>query len=186
MRRLTNVIGFDDGPFERGAAGPVPVAGAVYADLRLDGILLTRVERDGTDATRRLAELVLSSRFREHARLLMLQGVSFGGFNVVDARSLSERLGLPVLIVARREPDLHRVRRALQRLPDGEKKWRLIEGLGPMEPAGRVWIQRVGLQRDEALWAVEHFSIHSSIPEPIRTAHLVAGAVSLGESRGRP
>ena len=33
---------------------------------------------------------------------------------------------------------------------------------------------------------VVQFAIYSTIPEPIRTAHLIAGALSNGESRGAP
>jgi len=47
-------------------------------------------------------------------------------------------------------------------------------------------VQRAGLSYDEAVQVIEKFAVHSHIPEPLRTAHLIAGAVGSGQSRGRP
>jgi endonuclease V-like protein UPF0215 family len=186
-RRLSNTIGFDDAPFPRDHRGTVPVVGAVFADRRLDGMLIGAVEKDGDDAADALVALVEGSRFREHVRLVLLQGVAFGGFNVVDAATVHRRLGLPVLIVARRAPDLAAIREALlSRVPGGARKWALIEALGPMEPLGGVHVQRVGLSTDEAAAVIERLAMHGALPEPLRVAHLVAGALAGGQSRGRP
>ncbi|MBX3025796.1 DUF99 family protein [bacterium] len=186
-RRLSNTVGFDDAPFARTHRGPVPVVGAVFADRRLDGVLLAAVEKDGTDATAVLAAMLTGSRFEEHVHLVLLQGVTLAGFNVVDAVALREQVGRPVLVVARRRPDLAAVRRALEnRLPGGHARWRAIERLGAMEPCGGVCVQRVGLSAEEARVVVERLALHSRIPEPLRVAHLIAGAVGRGASRGRP
>lgn len=186
-RPLSNVVGFDDAPFPPGHRGDVPVVGAVYAGERLDGVLVGRVRRDGANAARRLAELVAGSRFAQHIHLVLLQGVALAGFNVVDTHDLARVLGMPVLVVARRCPDLAAIERALRsRVPGGARKWALIDRLGPMEPAGRVFVQRVGLSPEEARQVVERFALHGHIPEPLRVAHLVAGALARGESRGRP
>jgi len=187
IRRFSNVIGFDDAPFPRGHCGPVKIVGAVFAQHRLDGVLVGEIEKDGDDATRRLTHLVSRSKFYQHARLLMLQGITMGGFNVVDILGLHRQLDLPVLVVARRKPNWEAIRRALvQHLPGGHEKWDLIEAAGVMEPVGDVFIQRVGLTRTQAITTVDQWSIHSRIPEPLRCAHLIAGAIATGQSRNRP
>jgi len=186
-RPFANVVGFDDAPFPPGHRGDVPVVGAVYASTRLDGVLVGRVRRDGADAARRLATLVAHSRFADHIQLVLLQGVALAGFNVVDAHDLAARLGLPVLVVARRQPDLAAIERALRtRVRAGARKWALIQRLGPMEGLGRCVVQRVGLSLEEARTVVQRFALHGHIPEPLRVAHLIAGALGRGESRGRP
>lgn len=186
-RRFSNVIGFDDAPFPRHHRGAVKVVGAVFADRRLDGVLVGEIEKDGFDASDQLAALVQASKFYQHARLIMLQGITLGGFNVVDVFELNRRLNLPVLVVARQAPDMDAVRRALVRhLPDGAAKWALLASLGAMEPAGGVYVQRVGLSLDEATDALVQWAHHSRIPEPLRCAHLIAGALVTGQSRSRP
>lgn len=186
-KRFSNVIGFDDAPFPRDYRGAVKVVGAVFADLRFDGVLMGEIEKDGADAAETLVKLVADSKFAGHAQLIMLQGITLAGFNVVDVSYLNEQLGLPVVVICRKLPDMKAIRKALMtRLPGGNEKWALIEKLGPMEPVGTVFMQRVGLSADEAASVIRHFSIHSQIPEPLRIAHLIAGALIDGESRGDP
>src|SRR5262245_8564916 len=151
MRRFSHVMGFDDAPFARGHRGDVMVVGTLYAGRRLDGIVTGRVRRDGINATRVLAALSRGSRFGAHLHAILLQGIALGGFNVVDLEALHALTRLPVLVVARRRPDLDAIRRALLlRVPGGRRKWALIERAGPMEPLGGVFVQRAGLDLAEA------------------------------------
>ncbi len=185
-RIFSNIIGFDDAPFAKTHRGNVPVVGAVYAGLRLDGMVIGRVRRDGNNATKSLSAMIGSSRFSQHIQLVMLQGISLAGFNVIDVPALSRRLDLPVLVVARYAPDMGAIRQALlTHVSNGAQKWRLIEKMGPMEPVANVFVQRVGLTRPQAQQVVDHFAVHGRIPEPLRTAHLFAGALGSGQSRGR-
>ena len=212
-----NVLGFDDGPFPREHRGDVLLVGAVCAGTRLDGVVSGRVRRDGADATRRMVELVRASQFGASLQCILLQGIAVAGFNVVDVHGLSRALDVPVLVVARKPPDMAAVKRALFRMdPPGRprvagatRKWRLIERAGALEPLGasrraskrvardpagisgirtavpRLWIQRAGLSVDEARHIVLATTLHGNVPEPQRLAHLIAGGITTGRSRGR-
>jgi uncharacterized protein len=183
-RPIVNLIGIDDAPFAPEHRGDVLLVGTVYTGTRLDGVVAGKARRDGADATRRIAAMVQGSRFNE--RLVLLGGIAVGGFNVVDIHALAEDLGYPVLVVARRKPNLRRIERALRdHVPGGERKWRLIEKAGPMEQLGEVWVQRVGLTARQAEQVLRDCTLHGKIPEPLRSAHLIAGGVTLGQSRGR-
>ncbi|WP_394830631.1 DUF99 family protein [Pendulispora rubella] len=208
-----NVIGFDDGPFPREHRGDVLLVGAVCSGTRLDGVVRGRIRRDGTDSTREMVRLVRASQFEEHLQAVLLQGIAVGGFNVVDIHSLREELGIPVVVVVRRHPDLDAVRRALfsdspherPRVPGAARKWELIERAGVLEPLGpshralqratkmgaaaakvpKVWMQRAGVSLEEARKIVATTTLHGNIPEPLRLAHLIAGGIVTGTSRGR-
>lgn len=184
---LSNAIGFDDAPFHKDQTEPVPLVGAVFAGERFDGLVIDEITRDGDDVTDTIIRSVRHGRFAEHVRLVMLQGVTFAGFNVVDARRLHEELDTPVLIVARHQPDMGAIHDALRtHILDGVRKWSRIASLGPMEPMRGVWVQRVGLSAERAEATLAQFCRHSRMPEPLRVAHLVAGALVRGESRGQP
>jgi endonuclease V-like protein UPF0215 family len=128
----------------------------------------------------------MESRFVSHTQLLMLQGIAFAGFNVVDLHNLYQATGIPVLVVARRAPNLAAIKKALlNRVPGGQRKWALIEEAGPPEPIAGVYIQRVGLTLAEAAATIQRFAIYSAIPEPLRSAHIIAGGVAGGRSRQR-
>lgn len=164
----------------------MPVVGAVFAGLRLEGVLCGRVRRDGANATGNLIRLIASSKFARQLQLVLLQGIALAGFNVVDLEALHRALEVPVLVVVRRAPRLDRVRRALlERVPGGARKWQLIARLGPPEPVAGVYVQRVGLSLPEAERIVRRWAIHGNVPEPLRTAHLIAGAIATGHSHGR-
>lgn len=183
---FAHAIGFDDAPFDRASRGDVPVVGVIMSGDRVEGITTGRLRRDGRNSTDTVARLVNNSRFAGHLQLVFLQGIAMGGFNVVDLDRLHAATGLPVVVVARREPDLERIERALlDRVPGGRRKWALIQKAGPMEPCGDVWIQRAGISPDQAADAVRRFALHSTLPEPLRLAHLIGGGWVLGESRGR-
>ncbi|MFW6297427.1 MAG: DUF99 family protein [Desulfosalsimonas sp.] len=186
-KRLSNVVGFDDAPFERNHRGGVSIVGTVYADQRFDGVLVGEIQKDGFDAAEKLADLVRGSRFAEHIRLIMLQGIAFGGFNVVDVFELHEHLALPVLVVARKQPDMEAIKKALLgEIKQGARKWEVIKRLGPMEKLGNIFIQRVGLSPEQAKTVLDRLCIHGNIPEPLRSAHMIATALVNGQSRGQP
>jgi endonuclease V-like protein UPF0215 family len=184
--RLSHVVGFDDAPFERSHRGDVPIVGAVYSGSRLEGVLSGKVRRDGINATAALIDLVGGSRFYPQLQAILLQGIAFAGFNVVDIHKLREKLGRPVLVVCRRRPNLDKIRDALlHHVPGGRRKWRLIEKAGPMELLAGVYVQRAGLSPVAAETLIGDFARHGRLPEPLRTAHLIAGGIARGESRHR-
>jgi endonuclease V-like protein UPF0215 family len=105
---------------------------------------------------------------------------------------LHAHLEIPVLVVTRRRPDLARMRRALavggpggRGVPGAARKWRLIEAAGAMEPLAGLWVQRIGLSRSEAGELLRKTTLHGALPEAIRLAHLIAGGITRGRSRGR-
>jgi endonuclease V-like protein UPF0215 family len=207
-----NVIGFDDGPFPREHRGDVLLVGVICSGTRVDGIVSGRIRRDGANATRAMIDLVRRSQFGEHVQAVMLQGIAVGGFNVVDVHALHEALRVPVLVVTRKKPDLAAVQRALfadvprrrPRVRGAARKWALIDRAGPMEQLGpshrarmraaksglrvagpNLWVQRVGLSLEDARRLVSETTLHGNLPEPLRVAHLVAGGITSGTSRGR-
>jgi len=183
---LTNVVGFDDAPFAREHRGDVLLVGAVCSRTRLDGVLSGRVRRDGSNSTDRMIEMIERSQFEAHIRAVLLQGIAVAGFNVVDVVRLHEELGVPVLVVARRPPDLAAIHRALfARVPGAAKKWSLIQRAGEMEPLRGIYVQRIGLGTGEARELLRLTTLHGHLPEALRMAHLIAGGVTTGKSRGR-
>lgn len=186
-RRISHVIGFDDAPFVATHRGNVLLVGAVYAGARLEGVLSGQVRRDGANAGATLIRLVSQSRFAAQLQAVLVQGIAFAGFNVVDIWAVYSALGLPVIAVSRRRPDMAAVRRALlEHVPGGRRKWRLVEKAGPVEAAGKVFVQRAGITLDDAAGLIERLALNGSLPEPLRAAHLIAGGIARGESRHRP
>ena len=183
----SHVVGIDDGAFSRGEGGEVLVVGAVFAGLRLEGVISTAVSQDGDDATDTLVQKLTSCRYQAHLQVIMMQGIALGGFNVVDIHRLSEETGLGVIVLTRKAPNMDAIRHVLHsRVPNGIEKWRLIQAAGPMAPMGALMAQCAGIAPDVAQGVVEASIQQGNLPEPIRVAHLIASGVTLGSSSRRP
>jgi len=186
IQRFSHTMGFDDAPFRRDHREDVLIIGTVFSGLRLEGVLSAQVTRDGIDSTSTLIRLVSESRFAPQIQVVLLQGITFAGFNVIDINDLHHHLGVPIVVVCRKQPNFPAIRSALlNNVHDGRKKWSLIEPLGAMEPAGKVFVQYVGVSLQDVDLLIRQLAVNSSLPEPLRTAHIIAGGIALGESRHR-
>ncbi|MEW6221748.1 MAG: DUF99 family protein [Candidatus Hadarchaeota archaeon] len=185
------ILGVDDGPLD--APGKeVPLVGVVFRGGKwIDGVLKTTVTKDGTDATEKLVEMVGGSRHLEQLRVVMVDGVTFAGFNVIDVREVFRRLSIPVIVVSREMPNLGDILKAVRHLPEWRKRWLALKKAGKIHRLeirrrkGAVYIQAVGLKLEDAARIVQLSSTRSLVPEPLRAAHMIATAMVKGESHGR-
>ncbi len=186
------ILGVDDGPFEPKSKSEVPLVGVVFRGGRwLDGVLKTYIEQDGTDVTERLIDMVNRSRHRGQLRVLMVDGVTFAGFNVLDIKEVFKKTGLPVIVISRELPDMADIRKAIKHLPKWRERWGTIKRVGKIYPVrtksrgARIYMQLIGIKHADAESVVKLSSTRSLVPEPLRVAHLIATAIVRGESYGR-
>ena len=189
MKPKSRFLGIDDGPFHFGD-DEVPLVGvAVQAPAYIEGILMTHAHVDGRDGTERILGMVRTSRYREGLRMVFLNGIAVGGFNVIDIDALHRELRVPVVTVTRRAPDLEAIRGALRRkFDDWEERWALMKDRRIEEVMTRhtpLHVTYVGATRAEIVEALALTTVRGALPEPLRVAHLVAAATVKGESHGR-
>ncbi|MEM2098532.1 MAG: DUF99 family protein [Candidatus Bathyarchaeia archaeon] len=180
------VVGVDDGVFNPHVEAFVPVIGVVFrGGYWFDGVMRTDVMVDGFDATAKIASMVTSSQHYKQLRVILLNGVTFGGFNVVDIKELNAATGLPIIAVTREKPDLTEIREALMHLPRSEERWRAILNAGELfEVVTRrgqncIYGHAAGVSMDDARRVLRLTSTRSNIPEALRVAHLIASGISL-------
>jgi endonuclease V-like protein UPF0215 family len=179
------VLGVDDGVFKPHTKGFALVVGVVFrGGYWLDGVISTKVRIDGFDSTEKIASMVLASPHCKQLRVMMLNGVTFAGFNVVDIDDLNAKTGLPVIAVSRERPDLGQIHEALKNLPNAEKRWKAVSSAGRMfevttrNKDEKVYMEIAGILEEDARRILRLTSTRSSIPEPLRVAHLIASGVS--------
>ncbi len=186
MKPEIRVLGLDDGMFVPHSQAQVHVVGVVFrGGYWLDGVMSTRIAVDGLDSTTKISRMIRNSPHFGQLRVVLLNGVTFAGFNVVDMKALYAKTGLPILAVTSRKPDLAKVQSALKNLPDSEERWRAILNAGEIFPVitrkGKlpVYVEAVGVSRERAEEVLKLTATHSRLPEPLRVAHLVASGISL-------
>ncbi len=183
--RIIRAVGFDDAPFARRRRGEVGIAGVVCAGTRFEGLVWGRVRQDGWNATNAVVRLLLHGKFLPQVHLVLLDGIAFGGFNVVDLEALSARLARPCVAVMRRAPDVDAVARAIRRLPRPERRLDLLRRAGPIHRLSGFVFQVRGADPEPTARALARLTDRGAVPEPLRLAHLVAAAVRTGESGRR-
>jgi len=191
IKKEIRIVGFDDSPFIPRSKGKVPVIGVVFRGGNfLDGILKTDISIDGMDATDTLIKIINESRHKKQLRVIMLKGITIGGFNIINIHQLYEKTGLPVVVVNRKMPNLEDIKSALKNLDDFENRWECIEDAGKIykmkiEKNKNIYFQFKGLKKEEVERIIKLSCTRSLIPEPLRVAHLIASALIKGESEGR-
>ncbi|MCW4000410.1 MAG: DUF99 family protein [Candidatus Bathyarchaeota archaeon] len=177
------VLGVDDGKFTPHTEGQVLVVGVVFrGGCSIEGVMHTKIALDGLDATEKIAEMIKASPHRRQLRLVMLSGVTFAGFNVVDIQKLHADVGLPVVAVTQNKPDLDDIHRALSHLPNSEERWRIIQAAGEVHAVrnrgAKLYVGLAGLTLTDAQVLLELTSKRGGYPEPLRVAHLIASGIT--------
>ena len=177
------VLGIDDGKFTPHTKGSVVVVGVVFrGGYSIDGVMHTHIAIDGLDATEKFVSMINCSPHRRQLRLLMLNGITFAGFNVVDLRRLNVETGLPVLALTHEKPDLMAVHEALNNLPHSQERWRIVLAAGEIHEItnkdSKIYLELSGISLADAQKIIKLTSTRSNLPEPLRVAHLIASGIS--------
>jgi endonuclease V-like protein UPF0215 family len=179
------VLGVDDGVFTSRVKGFAPIVGVVFrGGYWLDGVMHTKVEVDGFDATEKIASMIINSPHYKQLRVIMLDGITFAGFNVVNIKELNSGTKLPVIAVTREKPNLTEIREAIKNLLENEERWKTMKSAGKMFEVStrseneKVYMQTSGILEGDARKILKLTSTRSSVPEALRVAHLIASGIS--------
>lgn len=179
------IVGVDDGVFVPHTKGKCDVIGVVFrGGYWLDGVMRTQIEIDGMDATEKIAEMITGSPHYGQLRVIMLDGVTYAGFNVVDTIKLFKMIKLPVIAITQKMPDFGDIRKALANLPFAEERWKIIENadriVKVLTRSGEnpIFMQATGIEVEIARKIVKGTATRSNFPEALRVAHLIASGLT--------
>ena len=185
-RRTICVAGIDDAHYAIKSHGSrVQLACVVCGGTRFEGMLWGHVEKDGLDATEKIVSLVGESKFASQLHLVLLDGITFGGCNIVDLHAVSQQLELPTVAVMRRQPDLVAFKAIFEHLPDPDQRLSLTESAGEIYQVNDWVFQCQGEEPSIIAAALTRLTDRGKVPEALRLAHLIGSAVTLGESTNR-
>lgn len=170
-------IAVDDSAFSR-AQKKVACAGVVCRGAVVEGVFSFSVTRDGFDSTQKILAAISASRLAQGTKLVLLNGIALAGLNLVDIGALSQELGAAVIAVTANKPRAGEMRKAIEAVAGAGKKIVLLEKAGRMRGfvvgGKRFYAQFAGCPPGQARALLSSFG---GFPEPLRLAHLVAGAV---------
>lgn len=185
MKKEIRILGIDDSSFDKFKDKEVLVIGTIFRGGNfLDGVLSTKVSVDGDNSTLKLIELINKSKFKPQIQCIMIDGIAFGGFNIIDIEHLNQKTQIPVIVVIRRMPDIKNIEKILIKI-NKKEKIRLIENAGKPIKIGNIYVQFKGIGIEDVKKILKISCTHSFIPEPIRVAHLIGQGLYFGESKGK-
>lgn len=187
-KREIRALGIDDGPFTFREKRVIVVGVVLRGGGYVEGVLKKSVEVDGSDATD-VVESMTKGRYKDQIKVVMIDGISLGGFNVIDIEALSKATEMPIMSVTRDRPDMEKIKTALKNnFEDWERRLKIINNspLVAVETKNnQIFARFAGMEKDTGKEIMKTFTIRGSIPEPIRLAHLIATAYVSGESHGK-
>jgi len=141
------------------------------------GVEIGRITVDGLDGTTEALRLLR----RLPRRPVLLSGVTFGGFNLINPRTIHEQRNVPVIVVIGSQPSNRAVKEALvKHFPDWKARWKIISSLGPIRTIRTVrdeppiYYEHLGCSSVEASRLLSIVSMVSRVPESLRVAGIVA------------
>jgi endonuclease V-like protein UPF0215 family len=178
------VIGVDDGvlPSRKQGRQRALLAAVLLEDLHILQVRFARIQVDGRDANSVLSALLRGIRFDA----IILSGISFAGFNLIDISKLGRTVRKPVIAVTGDKPDNQAVRRALKaHFDDWEERWLMVKAAGklhscrPLPEEPELYFEVNRASPATALRIIKSTAVISRLPEPVRVAGLLAKALSV-------
>ncbi|BFI73656.1 hypothetical protein YN1_6430 [Nanoarchaeota archaeon] len=191
VKNEIRIIGIDDGYFDRNKDKLSLIVGVIMrGHKQIDGVLSNKIEVDGFDVNDKIVEMIKRTKHYYQIKVIMTNGISFAGFNLLDFEYLYEKLNLPIISVVRKKPNLEKFIEAARHTINGEKRIEIIKRYPKTEyfetKYGKLYFQYYGIEKEEVIEIIKLTSIYSRIPEPVRVAHLIAMGVTKGYSKGKP
>ncbi|MCW3997784.1 MAG: DUF99 family protein [Candidatus Bathyarchaeota archaeon] len=178
------IIGLDDTSFIPHSKGKIGVIGVVFrGGYWLEDLMKTEITIDGFDATENISSMIINSPHYQQLQLIMLNGIMFGGFNIVNMKQLSLTTKLPILSVIRKKPVFSSIQKALRNFPNFKERWKAILDAGKIiettarNSKSKIYFQAIGISEKDAQKIIRLTSTMSNIPEVLRVAHIVASGI---------
>ncbi|WFO75934.1 DUF99 family protein [Desulfurococcaceae archaeon MEX13E-LK6-19] len=181
------VIAIDDGYFPleyKARRGYTILFGVLYSipTNAIEAFSWNYIEVDGLDATDKAIEIVRLLKRNEN--IVLLDGVTYGGFNIIDPRRIYSETKTPCIVVFRYPLSIERIRKALTKnFSDYKIRLEVIEYALTrryvMETPWRALeYTPVGISPYEAKTVLEKLQFYSPEPEPLRIADQLASILS--------
>lgn len=171
FNKNTRILAVDDCPFSREYTHTNIIAMIIRRDLYIESIFKKEIDIDGMDVTEKIKEVL--AEHGQGVRVVMVKGITFGGFNILDTDKLYRASGIPIINLMDHRPDMEAITKALKKhFSDWDSRLSLIGEFSNFEDD--LYIQAVGIDTWLAVKFVKKLVKNGKIPEPLRLVDLIA------------
>ena len=189
MKTEIRILGIDDSPFSFSDKYSILVGVIMRGGSYIEGVLSRKIEVDGDDGTYKCIDMVKNTKYKKQLKSILLNGINFCGFNVINIEKIYSETDIPVITITRDKPNFEKIKNALiKNFSDWKSRFEIIEK-GSLHKIktdfNPIYIKCVGIDVKEAKEIIKISTIRGVIPEPIRIAHIIASGITRGESYGK-
>lgn len=184
FERDIHTFGVEDGSFKtfvRLKPSFTFLCGVETVMEKIVNVKLRIIEVDGFDATDKLLSMIDGMNLNA----VILGGITFAGFNIINPNKILNDMGIPVIVYSGNQPNNEKMLMALKKhFNDWKIRWDIIKNLGSVyiikpHPFERpIFFEVVGASPEWAKTILHRLAIISRIPEPVRIAGIIARGLS--------
>lgn len=180
-KRGVRILAINGSKFER-RGGKELVIGIIGRNGLIEGSLSFYARADGDDSTENLLNALKRSKFGEQVKIVVTNGITLAGLNIMDLEEVSKKANVGVAAVTRKKPRRSLLIASLHGDPEKKSKEEIIRRTYRKVKIARLngfYFQLLGVDEVYAgAMAGEMLSL-------LRVAHIISSGIALGESRGR-
>jgi len=176
------ILAFEDGKILKGKRGKTLLVGVKTNNTILEDVFYREIEVDGLDATDNAISIINEAK---QVDVILLNGISYAGFNLMDAERIWKETKKPIIIYTKKKPNNKDVISALMKhFKDWRERWDIIKrtlaiskGIHQVKIKDHekaVYIEIIGISIEEAAKILRENTIWGRTPEPIRIAEIIA------------
>ncbi|HKJ31808.1 MAG TPA: DUF99 family protein [Balneolales bacterium] len=181
-----HILGIDDAPFIKVEDETVPVVAVMMEGATMvDGVAVNRMNIDDPDATRFLIDWINELRWKPSLQAVVFGGITIAGLGLLHLPTLADELNLPVITVTRQDTRNSTLDEALEAAGLSEMLPVLNDNPPSVEIEDGIYASFAGVTEKKVRKLIKATLQKSTMPEPLRIAHLIGAALVNGESKGR-
>ena len=186
IKSKIRALGIDDGPFDKFKNKRVRIYGTVMrGNSLIEGFLTATIRVDGDDVTNKVIDMIKNSQFKTQIRVIFTDGITFGGFNILDPFFISNNFNIPVIVVIRKNPDIEKIRLTLKKL-NKLNELKILNSLPKPIYYNNIFFQPINIDEEKSKRLIDLFTLSSFLPEPLRISHLIGQMFHFKRSKGHP
>lgn len=171
FNKNTRIMAFDDSPFSREDKFTSLVGLVIRKDLYIESLAKDRIEVDGLDVTAKVLRMI--GEKGEGVKVIMVKGITFAGFNVLNLKTIHDETGICIMNVMDHEPDPVGIKNALvKHFPDW--KTRMTNFKNSFVKFSSLYLQTEGIEPETANKFIGQVTVNGIIPEPLRIVDMIA------------
>ncbi|WP_010916294.1 DUF99 family protein [Thermoplasma volcanium] len=169
------LLGVDDSPFRRGQQKSFIVGVIMRLDGYIEKVMKAQITIDGNDVTERISNMAL--KFKDIVRVIVLSGISFGGFNICDIELLFKLTGIPVISLFEKGGSASEMINAINKHLGDQEKIGILKRLKPIALNNNgytIMANLAGIESESASRIIRMNTVRGKMPEAVRVPDLIA------------